>query len=277
MGGNTFSLSDRMKRYELSSKLYLPRRVPVVMRLDGRAFHTYTKGMRKPFDEILMAVMQNTMLSMCKELQGCVFGYTQSDEITFVLTDYATPTTDAWFDYGVQKMTSIAASMATAAFARAFSEELDGCIASYSSDTQADKEEWDYLMSMDGKRFGATFDARVFSVPRDEVCNNLIQRQNDAVRNSIEALAQTLFSQAALTGKNCIQVQDMLWSQYGINWNDLPTDQKRGACCYRTKKREQMCDLHDPSKTVIVSRRPWVIDRDPPIFSRERDYVERWL
>lgn len=277
MSGNKISLNDRMKRYELAANQYLPRRVPVVLRLDGRAFHTFTKGMKKPFDDILMSAMQGTMLNLCKELQGCVFAYTQSDEITFVLTDYATVSTDAWLDYRVQKMTSVAASMATVAFIKAFSAELDNWIAAYPSDTQADRDEWDYLMRMDSKRFDATFDARVFSMPRDEVCNNLIQRQNDATRNSIEAVAQAHFSQKELNGKNCNQIQEMLWSGCRINWNDLPTEQKRGACCFREGRQETIPDREHPGRTVTVSRRPWVIDRNPPIFTKDREYIERWL
>ena len=117
MGNQRDSLGDRMKRYEYVSRNYLTRRVPVIIRIDGKAFHTFTKGMRKPFDRVLMSAMQETMRFLCANIQGCVFGYTQSDEITLVLTDYASIRTDAWFGYNVQKMCSIAASMATLAFA----------------------------------------------------------------------------------------------------------------------------------------------------------------
>ena len=120
MGSKKDSLGNRMKRYENVSRLYLTRRVPVIIRVDGKAFHTYTKGMKKPFDRILMTVMQQTMQYLCENIQGCVFGYTQSDEITLVLTDYKTASTDAWFGNGVQKMCSVAASMATMAFNRFF-------------------------------------------------------------------------------------------------------------------------------------------------------------
>lgn len=130
MGSND-SLGDRMKRYESVSRNFLTRRVPAVIRLDGKAFHTFTKGMRKPFDRILMNTMQLTMRELCKNIQGCVFGYTQSDEITLVLTDYATIQTDAWFGYNVQKMTSVAASMATLYFNQFFTRELFGQIDDY--------------------------------------------------------------------------------------------------------------------------------------------------
>lgn len=114
------SLGDRMKGYEGVSRNFLTRRVPAIIRLDGKAFHTFTKGMEKPFDPVLTQAMQETMKYLCENIQGCVLGYTQSDEITLVLTDYATIQTDAWFGYNVQKMCSVSASMATMAFNREF-------------------------------------------------------------------------------------------------------------------------------------------------------------
>ena len=118
------SLGDRMKGYENIARNYLTRRIPTIIRVDGKAFHTFTRGMEKPFDRILMTTMQNTMKYLCENIQGCVFGYTQSDEITLVLTDYATITTDAWFGYNIQKMCSVSASMATLAFSNAYAAEL---------------------------------------------------------------------------------------------------------------------------------------------------------
>lgn len=114
------SLGDRMKGYEGVSRNFLTRRVPAIIRLDGKAFHTFTKGMEKPFDPVLTQAMQETMKYLCENIQGCVLGYTQSDEITLVLTDYATIQTDAWFGYNIQKMCSVSASMATMAFNREF-------------------------------------------------------------------------------------------------------------------------------------------------------------
>jgi len=248
MSNKKDSLGDRMKRYEGVSRNFLARRVPVIIRLDGKAFHTFTKGMRKPFDRILMNAMQDTMQYLCKNIQGCVFGYTQSDEITLVLIDYTTIKTDAWFGYNVQKMTSIAASMATLAFNSCF---IDGA--------------------------NAALQYRAFSIPEDEVCNCLIWRQQDATRNSIEAVGQANFSHKELQGKSCNDIQEMLWSKRSINWNDFPVDCKRGACCYRKCSEVQMQDPRDTSKTITVARRGWVIDREPPIFTQDRNYIEGWL
>ena len=120
------SLGDRMKEfYENRSKTYLTRRTPVIIRLDGKAFHSFTKGFKRPYDEIFHTAMNNTMKYLCANIQGCKLGYTQSDEITLLLTDYDTLTTDAWFGYGVQKMCSVAASMATLQFNYFFNLEVD--------------------------------------------------------------------------------------------------------------------------------------------------------
>ena len=111
------TLGDRMKNnYENITRYYLTRRMPVIIRLDGRSFHTFTRGFKKPFDDILVKTMQDTMKYLCENIQGCVLGYTQSDEISLVLTDYAEITTEAWFGNNLQKMCSVSASMATVAF-----------------------------------------------------------------------------------------------------------------------------------------------------------------
>lgn len=285
MSNKKDSLGDRMKRYENNSRYSLTRRIPVIIRLDGKAFHTFTKGMKKPFDQILMNAMQDTMKYLCENIRGCVFGYTQSDEITLVLTDYATIATDAWFGYGIQKMASIAASMATLAFDKALHQAIDDYFnrdevlsAMYGEDAERKDAMRKYADTMAGALHrGALFDARVFSIPKDEVCNCLVWRQQDATRNSIEAVGQANFSHRELNRKSCNDIQEMLWSQRGINWNDFPADCKRGACCYRVTRELPMQDPRDPAKEIVVSRRQWVIDREPPIFTRNREYVEEWL
>ena len=233
--------------------------------------------MEKPFDRILMTTMQNTMKYLCENIQGCVFGYTQSDEITLVLTDYATITTDAWFGYNIQKMCSVSASMATLAFSNAYAAELwkNFPEAMCSSDNGTNK----YIETLVTKMGTAMFDARVFSIPKDEVCNCLIWRQQDATRNSIESVGHANFSQKELHGKSCNSIQDMLWKERGINWNDFPVDCKRGSACYKTKVKEVIPLLNDKGDTEMVEvvRNRWVIDREPPIFSQERGYVEKWI
>ena len=126
MSNRKDSLGDRMKEnYENRAKTYLVRRMPVIIRLDGKAFHTFTRGFDKPYDEVFHKTMNETLRFLCENIQGCKFGYTQSDEITLLLTDYDTLTTDAWFDNAVQKMCSVSASMATMAFNKLFVEEVN--------------------------------------------------------------------------------------------------------------------------------------------------------
>ena len=217
------------------------------------------------------------MQYLCANIQGCVFGYTQSDEITLVLTDYATIKTDAWFGYNVQKMASISASMATMEFNRLFHQEFEDTI--LECDPERDDitiilERLDTLMK---KQFKACFDARCFSIPVDEVCNCLIWRQQDATRNSIEAVGQANFSHRQLMGKSCNEIQDMLFKEKGINWNDLPTDCKRGSACYRVVSEEEIDDPRNPGNKITVQRRRWIVDADIPIFSKDRQFVERFL
>ena len=156
-------LGKRMKTYyEEIPKTKLMRRMPVAIRVDGKAFHTFTRGFRKPFDEVLTRAMQETMRYLCENIQGCVLGYTQSDEITLLLVDYQSLDASAWFDYEVQKMCSIAASMATVAFAKAFQKEAIRCI-SATEDTS------DYQRTLQAAvEKGAMFDARVFNIPKEE-------------------------------------------------------------------------------------------------------------
>lgn len=269
------SLGDRMKRYENVSRTYLTRRIPVIIRIDGKAFHTFTRGMKKPFDYVLMNTMQETMRVLCQSIQGCVFGYTQSDEITLVLKDYDTIQTDAWFGYGIQKMCSVVASMATMAFNKIFIDMASASAQFYDTESSIEGAlAFDYN-AYKKKFFTAMFDARVFSLPKDEVCNCLIWRQQDATRNSIESVGQAMFSHTQLHGKSCNEIQEMLWQEHQTNWNDFPTDCKRGACCYKKKMVEEV--MIKTGDTIKVPRNKWIIDTEIPIFTQDREFVEKWL
>lgn len=230
-------LGQRMKHfYEQVPKYRLMRRTPVAIRIDGKAFHTFTRGFQKPFDEVLGNAMVRTMEYLCKNIQGCIFGYTQSDEITLILIDYQTFETDAWFDYEVQKMCSISASMATMAFNRYFMDEVenwhfDNVVFPSEFDCNAVQPAAVRLEEVyrNALERGAMFDARCFNIPKEEVCNLVYWRQLDATRNSIQMVGQANFSHNELQGKNCNMIQDMLHEQRGINWNDYETRWKRGV------------------------------------------------
>lgn len=244
-------LGMRMKNfYENRSKTALMRRTPVAIRIDGKAFHTFTRGFSKPFDMILVKAMQETMKYLCENIQGCVLGYTQSDEITLILKDYAKLETEAWFDYEVQKICSISASMATMAFNKNFQYLVKKALNNHDITIF----QYSDIYSRD-----AMFDARCFNIPREEVTNLIYWRQLDATRNSIQMVGQAYFSHKELQNKSCNNIQDMLWEQKNINWNQYPTTLKRGSCCIKTEEG-------------------WIIDNEIPIFKdKGRDYIEKLI
>ena len=273
------TLGDRMKNnYENITRYYLTRRMPVIIRVDGRSFHTFTKCFKKPFDDVLVKTMQDTMKYLCENIQGCVLGYTQSDEISLILTDYAELTTDAWFGNNLQKMCSVSASMATLTFNKAFNDNIVKYIDNnLDADCGVTKDLTEYTkILINARNKGAMFDSRVFTIPKEEVCNYFIWRQQDSTRNSIQSVGQANFSQRELNGKSCNDIQDMLMTQKSINWNDYATTLKRGSCCIKiddgiTKYDEvgNICDYVPSSK--------WVIDNEIPIFTQNRNYVEKLI
>ena len=257
------SLGDRMKTYEAASKTYLTCRTPVIIRIDGKAFHTFTKGFKKPFDHIFVKSMQETMRYLCQNIQGCVFGYTQSDEISLVLVDYTNLESCAWFDNQVQKIVSVAASMATMAFSKAFDKYRNEYIEAVMELQDGDIES-DYLEALwRAEERGAMFDARAFNLPKEEVANYILWRQQDASRNSVNSVAQAHFSHKELQGKSNSQMQDMLFIAKGINWNDFPTYLKRGTACRR--------ETFNINNGVI---KMWMLDYNMPVITQDRNYVE---
>lgn len=197
-------IGSRMKvNYEAQSQFVLTRRTPVVIRLDGKAFHTFTKHFEKPFDNILIERMQEVTEYLVKNIQGCVYGYTQSDEISLILIDYKSLSTQPWFGYKVQKMCSIAASMATAKF--------------------NEDSPWDAL---------GLFDARAFNVPENDIYNYLLWRFQDWKRNSIQMLAQSMYSHKELHKKNTGDMIIMCKDK-GVDWNTLYSAHKYGTLVWK--------------------------------------------
>lgn len=208
-------IMKRMKEnYENRSQTSLTRRIPVIIRLDGKAFHTYTRDLDKPFDAGLIEDMQKTAIFLCQNIQGAKLAYTQSDEISILVTDYDKLTTDAWFGYNIQKMVSVSASLATAEFNRLryrrYLKEL---------------EEYTFVNCPSL----AFFDSRVFTIPKEEVANYFLARQQDAVRNSIHMAARSVLSHKECDGKNSNELQELMFKTSGINWNDYTSAEKRGS------------------------------------------------
>ncbi|WP_044640009.1 tRNA(His) guanylyltransferase Thg1 family protein [Risungbinella massiliensis] len=232
---------DRMKTYENAFRTHLPRRLPVIIRIDGCHFHTYTKRLDKPFDQRLAQVFWETGKFLAKEIMGCKLVYHQSDEISILLTNDDKLTTEAWFQNNLQKIVSVATSLATAKFNELMRQQIP-----------------DQLL--------ATFDCRAWVLPQDEVTNYFLWRQLDATKNSISMLAQSQFTHRDLAGLNGKQLQDKLMLEKQLNWNDLPIWKKRGVCIV---KQEYI-------KNEVV-RKKWIVDHETPIFSKKREYIDRFV
>lgn len=224
MTKNKLDIACRMKQYEQNFYYTLSKRIPVIIRIDGRAFHSFTrKNFGIFYSEEFRNLMTQTMKYVADEIQGCNFAYCQSDEISFLLTDYKTIKTQSWFNYEIVKMVSISASLAGS-----------------------------FLTNKIGQLL--SFDSRCFSIPYDEVCNYMIWRQIDALRNSIQIAGREHFSHKQLLNKNCNEIQEMLFQHKKINFNNYPVYRKRGFCYMNG-----------------------VIDNNIPIFSKDRNYVEQFV
>lgn len=230
----------RMKTYENSYRFTLPRRMPVILRIDGCHFHTFTRGMDKPFDDKLIEAFWETCKFLGENIMGAKLIYHQSDEISILITNYDTIQTDSWFSNNLQKMASVSASMAAAKFNEVIRKSYP------------DKEL-------------AFFDSRAWVIPQDEVNNYFTWRQQDASKNSISMAAFANFVHKDLHGLSGNQLQEKLFSEKGINWDKFPTWKKRGACII---KKEYLKEN--------AMRRRWETDLDIPLFSKDRNYVERF-
>lgn len=244
--------------YENVYRLHLTRRTPVIIRLDGKAFHTFTRGLKKPYDMVFKKAMWDTAMYLCENIQNARVAYVQSDEISILLIDYNKFTTAAWFDNNIQKMCSVSASMATMAFNKFFAEESENA-----SHYPGHISEEEFRRVYHSKWNNAMFDARVFNVPESDVCNYFIWRQQDATRNSIESLGRLHFSQSELYKVNCNQIQDKLMTEKGVNWNDCPVFYKRGICVEK--------------KANVEGEMAWCLDMNIPIFTQDRNYIEKHL
>ncbi len=228
------NLDDRMKLYEQSVGPLLVKRCPAILRVDGRAFHTFTKQFDRPYDAFFHSCMKKAAVALCDDISSARFAYGQSDEISVLLTDYENFDTEQWFGGQVQKIVSVSASIATCAFNRPLEAEQN--------------------------QLRGMFDARVFSVPKEDVVNYFIWRQRDAIRNSILSCGQAKFSPKRLDGCNCDTIREMLRGEHGIDWSQLPTEQRQG---YAVRKQIQ----EEPRRSF------WGVDCDIPGFSDDREYV----
>jgi tRNA(His) guanylyltransferase len=202
-------LGDRMKHnYEEAFKTHLPLRLPTIIRLDGRAFHTFTKkiGARKPFDDVFIAAMSSIAQELYREVATTQMAYVQSDEISLLLHPYKKLVSQPWFGNEIQKIVSVSASIASSVMTKLYNELC-------------------------------SFDARAFVLPESEVCNYFIWRQKDAMRNAVLGIAQRFFSHRDLQGKSVLDIQDMMEKQYPADWKALTAQDQmhkiRGLCVWK--------------------------------------------
>jgi tRNA(His) guanylyltransferase len=242
------SLGDRMKGYESVPSIKLMRRNPVIMRLDGKAFHTYTNRAvfkdEGAFSTVLRTIFREATQATIKQIQGARLAYMQSDEVSILITDWKNLNTDAWFKYGAQKMVSVASSIFTYYFNESALRHLHNGIPG-------------------SVVVPALFDARVFGMPFEEVNNYFVWRQQDATRNSIQMLGRSHFSHKQMDRKSTIEVKDMLINHADTNWNDIPTEFKRGSCVASGYNEND--------------RLEFVYDSEVPIFSKHPNYVNSHL
>jgi tRNA(His) guanylyltransferase len=250
------ALGDRIKDYENRTRYYLPRRCYSLLRIDGKAFHSWTQGLDYPFDSKFQELIDTSALLFCEQVQGAVFAYTQSDEISLLLIDFDPNgeklNTDAWFNGNLQKICSIGASTYTSIFN-------------------------DYRSDFLTNRKAAVFDCRAFTVADPiEVYNYFVWRQNDATRNSIQSSALSFYSQKECFKKSCSELQEMIW-QKGQNWNDYPVRSKRGGFIYYDSTPTISTALNKKTEKIIEYNRPkgWTIYEDVPIFTSQEGRT--WL
>lgn len=248
-------LSDRMKQYENVNRSYLKLTNwddVIIVRVDGRAFHTYTRSAKEPFDEMLQSAMNEVARELCENIQNSAMAYVQSDEASIIVA----PSKEAslWFDGNIQKMCSISAAIAS---------------------TRMTLES----PRVFGKMKVAQFDSRVFSIPRSEVVNYLIWRQSDATRNSVQMLARSIFSHKQLMGKSCDEMKQMVRDS-GRPWENEEIGSTRGRCVVKQSFQEPVEYVDKRTKEIkraVANRTRWVPVWDIPYFMQDKAFVEQYL
>lgn len=270
-------IGERMKSYyENRYRIGLPNKLPVIIRIDGKSFHTLTRGMKKPFDDIFIEAMQNTTLDLVKNIEGCKLGYVQSDEISLLLTNDDDIKTQPWFDNNLNKIVSVSASMATAYFNYYLTKRIKAYMEQHVEDyangfrfTEDEKKWYDYmyhLIDEENPTF-ALFDSRAFVIPKEEVNSYFYWRQKDCSRNSINSCAQCYIGKKKSIGYTTDELQDKLFTEANFNWNDLPTVKKRGTCVvYRPM------EIIGITGEKVIRNKP-IIDKEIPIFSQDKNYI----
>ncbi len=255
------SLGDRMKRYEEVTRSLLIPKQPVIVRIDGRNFKKFTsqKWVQKPFDTNITKAFWSATLQVCKEVSNICLAYHQSDEVTFVLKDYRSVEDSQFFEGNVQKISSI--------FASKFSNYFNFA-----------------LLDLGIKSTLGEFDARCFNLSKEETVNNLIWRQRDAERNSINSFTLSYFGHKAIEGLNSLERIQML-SDKDIDIDLLlPNEVRLGVMFYKIIIEEKVKDLPEAAinqmikmetpPPEMIERSKWTIDLNTPRFDQNKQYLE---
>ena len=282
-------LGDNLTQYENDSRIFLPKKTPVIIRVIGKSINTLSKNLKKPFDEFIINAMQETMKFLCEHIHGCKLAYTHPYEINLLLIDYDKANTTACFNNDLQKLVSVTASMATMKFNKVFSKSVDD----FCKEKLQGPEPWKNLEDCDRKYInnllqaaskGAFFESKAFALPQDEVNNYFTSRQTEFSFKSIMIVAQAHFKHEYIQNKTSIELQHMLYNKKCINYSDFPVHLKRGSCCIRERyftPHEKGEDTYinpitgNPEPGMWKSR--WIIEKETPIFSRNPEYINDFV
>lgn len=261
------TLGDRMKEYEYVTRNKLTNRVPVIIRLDGKAFHNFTKGFNKPVDDIMARTMKRTTEALCNNVQGVVMGYTQSDEISLVLMNTSNKASELWFNNNISKIISVSASMCTLHFNKFFEEEVKNI---------------DYADPYYSKINTAIFDSRAFSIPENDIVNYFIWRQRDCQKNAISSTARTLFSHKSLYGLSGSKMIEKMKEEKDFIYEDKIPLSFRNGVTFIKEETKRVGEDNFGKECVSYSKR-WVaidgtknFEQEPEFYLNYLEDVKKW-
>ncbi len=288
------TLGDRMKEYEYVTRNKLINRLPVIIRLDGKAFHNFTKGFDKPVDDIMAETMKLTTKALCEKIQSVVMGYTQSDEISLVLMNTSNKSSELWFNNNLSKIISVSASIVTCEFNKIFAEavekklnetrqmldypDIDDC----EDESTPLEQEYRKLLRFKEKEFTALFDSRAFNVPENEVVNYFIWRQRDCQKNAVSSTARTLFSHKSLYGLSSKKMVEKMKDEKDFIFEEkIPLSFRNGVTFIKEETKRVGTDNF--GKECIGYSKQWVpidgtknFEDDPEFYLNYLEVVKKW-
>ena len=246
----TGKVHDRISHYEEIADTKLLPKVPVIIRLDGRSFFKATSKLEKPFCASFMEAMSITLLKICKEVSGCIFGYTFHDEILIISKNDQTIDTNPWYNNSIQKIISVTSSLAS---------------------LELNKNAKDLNISFVGD---AVFTGTVFVVPPTEDINTLVSKQQQAFYTAVSMASfyelhkkyDTETVREILVGRSVDEKLELLEQECEIDFNSYPAPFRRGVACYKAPK------LFSTTEGNVLKDK-WIIDTNIPIFTKDHSFL----